>query len=230
MTASPQLHTLRAGSTPDVVAAVFVHRSPVGAHVGVCFCDDERNARLLHQAWHHDTRCEDAVSYAAELQKSDEMAVWWLQPALNDDELLDLRQHARLVAMRLQGGGIPYALNPRNASISRQGAIDLRDSLGLTCATLVTRLFDAARIPLIDEATWDQRNPERIEEDSAAQRKLVEYLRQQDAEHASRVERDVGCARVRAEEVAVASTMASRPATLTVVEPPGRALVARVNS
>lgn len=226
MTASPQLHPLSAGSTPDAVATVFVHRSPVGAHVGVCFCDDERNARLLHQAWHHDTRCDDAGSYAAELQQSAKMAVWWLQPALDHDELQDLGQHARLVAKQLGQGGIPYALHPRDARITRQGVIDLRGSLGLTCATLVTRLFDAAQIPLIDEATWDQRTPERIAEDLAAQKKLVKYLQREDPEHAARVADDEGCARVRAEEVAVASTMAARPISLNTADPAGRGLLA----
>lgn len=224
MTASPPLHELCAGSMPRVVA-VFAHRSPVGAHVGVCFCDDARNARLLHQAWHHDTRCDDAGTYAAELRQIDKMAVWWLQPALNEDELLDLRQHAQLVAMQLQGVGIPYALHPRSASISNRGVIDLHDSLGLTCATLVTRLFDAARIPLIDEATWDERTLERIAEDSAAQKKLVEYLQREDPEHAARVAKDVGCARVRAEEVAVASTHSSRPISLSTADPAGRVLL-----
>jgi hypothetical protein len=118
---------------------------------------------------------------------------------------------------------LPIGLAIRDAGAGEGGVIDLRTSLGLTCSSFVLVLFQAARVPLLDARSWDSdRSPPHVAADEAAQRTIVEALRRQDPAPASRVERDVGCTRVRAEEVAAASTFALRPASFREVEPVGR--------
>ena len=47
-----------------VDAALFVHTSLVGAHVGVLYrVSDGLGHRLLHQAWHFDSRDDELAAY-----------------------------------------------------------------------------------------------------------------------------------------------------------------------
>ncbi len=212
---------------PSVDAALFLHRSPVGAHVGVAYrASDKGNVKLLHQAWHYDSRNEDAASYLAGF----EHPVWWVQPGLDEDELADLCAHAELVGRRLRDGALPYAFDPKNSSVGDDGAVALGDSLGLTCATFVLRVFDAARVELLLTESWNTaRSSTRLADDERAQRKLVAYLRREAPEHAAKVEREVGCTRIRAEEVAAASGMESRPVSFVDAALEGARLLAIVS-
>lgn len=112
-----------------------------------------------------------------------------------------------------------------NARFDPDGTLQLGRSLGLTCATFVTLVFGHAGIHLLDMSTWDtDRSAERKREDEDAQRRLVAYLRRnpESAAHADLVERQVGCTRIRAEEVAAASGMTGHPIPFVRAEPEGR--------
>lgn len=116
-----------------------------------------------------------------------------------------------------------------DAAILSDGSVTLGESLGLTCATFLLALFDAAQVKLLALGSWDtDRTAERCDEDEAAQRQIVLHLRSHDPGHARLVEQDVGCTRVRAEEVAAASGMTERPADFARVEPEGRSVLSRL--
>lgn len=220
------LHPLDGASVPSHPAAAVVHPSIVGAHVALFYqSDDSGSRRLLHQAWHHKTCDDDPGTYADEA----EIALQWVAPGLDDDELNDLRTHAALVAKHIRARTIPYAIAARDAAILSDGSVTLGESLGLTCATFLLALFDAAQVKLLALGSWDtDRTAERCDEDEAAQRQIVLHLRSHDPGHARLVEQDVGCTRVRAEEVAAASGMTERPADFARVEPEGRSVLSRL--
>lgn len=220
------LQVLDGNSLPGYPAAAVVHPSIVGAHVALLYqSDDSGSRRLLHQAWHHKTCDDDPRAYAHQAK----VALQWVPPGLDDDELNDLRTHAALVAKHIRARTIPYAIAVRNAAFLSDGSVALGESLGLTCATFLLALFEAARVKLLALGSWDtDRTPERREEDEAAQRLIVSHLQGYDPEHARLVEQDVGCTRVRAEEVAAASGVTERPADFARVEPEGRSVLSRL--
>jgi hypothetical protein len=222
-----KVEVLQPEAPPGVDAAVFLHTGPVGAHVGVLYrASDEGEQRLVHQAWHHDSRVDEIPVYATESG----LPLWWVPPGLDQDELADLRSHAALVARRLRDGEIPYAFDPKDASVRSDGFVSLGRSLGLTCATFVMKVFEFARVQLLRGETWTQRSPERRSEDEAAQRALVGYLHREAPEHAARIEREVGCIRIRAEEVAAASGFEQRPVPFADAEAAGRSLLGAIRA
>ena len=135
----------------------------------------------------------------------------------------------------IQEKAVPYALHPRNSLIDTDGTTALGESLGLTCATFVMRLFASARVPLLAESTWDSgRSAERQARDAIAQQIIVQYLGQSNrpaaSGHAALVAKDVGCTRIRAEEVAAASGMKERPVNYPAAEAAGSELLAEVSA
>ena len=203
-------------------AAVTIMPGAVGAHIGVRYvADDDGALRHMHLAFHHafeDSACapDDAL---------------WVVPGLRDEELEDVATSARLVARRHHDGRIPYAFDKRGAHFSAEGALVLGGSAGLTCATFVLVLFEHANLHLVDEVTWDAgRSAARIDEDERAQGELVAFLEKRDAAQAKRVEGEVGCTRVRAEEVAGASGIPGHPISFARAEPAGRYLLARLQA
>jgi hypothetical protein len=215
---------------PEVMTALVVHKSPVGAHVGLLYqADDQQALRLLHQAWHYDSRAEDLGAYVGRSR----FPLFWVQPGLDHFEQSDLRVQAMLAATRLEDGGIPYAFNPRDAAMS-EGVVSLGTSLGLTCATFLLLLFAGADVALLDAATWESAlTTERAQADEQAQRTIVEYLGSEEdpraREHAQKLDADVGATRIRAEEVAAASSFAARPVAFAAAAPAGRQIIETIN-
>ena len=212
---------------PKVVAALFVQRGSVGAHVGVLHADDAGTLMLLHQAWHHVSLHEKLEDCLADPEQD---SLFWVPPGLDEDEQNDLRAHAVLVAKRFHEGGLPYAFAPKNAVVGPDGRVNLGESYGLTCATFVILLFKAAHIPLVDEATWLQRTPVREAEDRHVQEQIVDWLAQRGKEENIRqadcIAAEVGSVRIRAEEVAGASSCASRPINFMTAETLGKNVLA----
>jgi hypothetical protein len=199
---------------PAKDAVVTVMRSPVGAHVGILYrADDDGARRHLHLAWHFRLQNDTAPPVEA----------FWVEPRLDELELSDVRASARLIAQRQQDGLVPYAFRALDARFDSAGTLQLNKSLGLTCATFVILVFDHAGIALLEMRTWNHdRSVERKREDDAAQSRLVGYLQGFDKQHAKLVEAEVGCTRIRAEEVAAASGMTGHPITFARAESVGR--------
>ncbi|MFP2924814.1 hypothetical protein ACLESO_06280 [Pyxidicoccus sp. 3LG] len=224
----------RLDAPPESVptAAVFVQPSPLGAHVGVLHRDDDGGAWLLHQAWNRDSRHEAFAEFRAGPGGD---PLFLVPPGLEADEQAAVRAFAVLAAKRLPEGGLPYAFG--GATLDREKGFLLGESCGLSCATLVNVVFQAAKVELVDEATWaSQRTSEREAEDRAAQARVARWLadspREADHEQAKRVQAqsDVGHPRLRAEEVAAASSRTTRPLDLCTAEPLGKQVLEEMTS
>lgn len=198
-------------TAPVADAVVTVCESPVGAHVGLSYRVDDAGARRhLHLAFHFLLKNDDAPVADA----------LWVAPRLDEIALADVRASAQLIARRHEDGRVPYAL-------------ELNGSLGLTCATFLELVFAHAHVPLLDAATWEEgRSPERQAADKAAQQRLVDYLGgiAGAAKHAELVKKEIGCTRIRAEEVAAASGMTGHPISFACAEPEGARILATVQA
>lgn len=202
------------------LVALTVAPSPVGAHVGIAYKnDDSGELRHLHMAWHYQLTDESLT----------DKAIGWVEPSLSNLELSNLRASARVIAKKLTNA--PYALKKANAAYGRNGnengVLVLNDSIGLTCATFVLIVFEHAMVDLLELPTWDTcRSEVRETEDVAAQKLIVELLSRSRSSraHSELVREDIGCTRVRAEEIVVASGMVGRPVIFYRVEPQGMKL------
>lgn len=132
----------------------------------------------------------------------------YVHPAIDDIDLASLAGFCSLLNAKCPK--LPYGLRFGTSSFDDSGRfVAGPNETGLTCATFVIAIFEWAGVPLIDISTWQARA-----EDEQAQRALVEVLRgSRDAtpEHIVAVEREIGCIRVRPEEVAASSTLPERP-------------------
>jgi hypothetical protein len=205
---------------PDAVVTACA--GAVGAHVGILYLANDDGVRdHLHLAWHYDLRNDRG-------QPSEGS---WIVPRLRELELADVRASARLIAKRNADGRVPYALDRSTARFDATGALELNGSKGLTCATFLLLVFAHAQITLLDVGTWDRDRAEvRRREDDEAQAKLVAYLHSNPKSRAQAelIEREVGCTRIRAEEVAAASGMDGHPVEYLRAEPEGRRVLAEV--
>ena len=211
-------------TAPVADAVVTVCESPVGAHVGLSYRVDDAGARRhLHLAFHFLLKNDDAPVADA----------LWVAPRLDEIALADVRASAQLIARRHEDGRVPYAFQKGAAGFSATGALELNGSLGLTCATFLELVFAHAHVPLLDAATWEEgRSPERQAADKAAQQRLVDYLGgiAGAAKHAELVKKEIGCTRIRAEEVAAASGMTGHPISFACAEPEGARILATVQA
>lgn len=131
---------------PVESAAVTIMKGAVGGHVGLFYqFNDDGARRHLHLAWH--LRLDDDPAAPADAS--------WVKPRLTQDELDNIADAAHRVATLYQDGLVPYAFDA-NARFDSNGRLQLDQSLGLTCATFIIRLFEYAGIVLLDEQTWDQ--------------------------------------------------------------------------
>lgn len=233
MSAPGDLRSLTEISPPSTAVAVFVHRGSDGAHAGLAYrLNTAGEYRLLHQAWHLVTRPSDTVAdWSAELRKTlrGEVALWWVLPGLDEDELDSLRTAAAQVAQSLGERQLPYSMDRRDAAIDSQGVVNLGESLGLTCSSLVRLVFENAGVALLDANSWESdRSADRVLEDIVVHQRIVEALKKRDPAHAGRVQQDVNCVRVRAEEVAACSGCEPRPVSFVDAEVLGRSILARL--
>lgn len=197
-----------ASSAQSEHASVTFMRGAVGTHIGLRYrANDEGELHHLHLAFHNDLMDDD----------SPQPGTFRVVSSVPLEDLTDVALIARLVAKRHVEGGLPYAFEA-GASFDENGSLTLGKSLGLTCATFVLAIFDAAHVRLLDAATWKTRSAKRAEEDKKAQESLVNYLRRKDPAHSERVEAEIGCTRFRGEEVAAASGLAHRPVNFSTAE------------
>ena len=192
-------------SHPVARAAVVVARGLVGLHAGLMFRSGRESVTLLHLASHYKLRAEPIGP-----------AWWYAQPAI---DALDLDVLAGFCAVRAKvGRRVPYGLRYEESTFDRDGSfLAGPGETGLTCATFVLAMFNWAKIPLIDSNSWPYR-PEDVE----AQKVLVVWLRNNpevERAHVERVEKETGCLRFRAEEVAAATTFSERPAAFAAIAP-----------
>jgi len=196
-----------ASALPAKSFGVFLKRYRAdGRHTGIVYRDADGRACLLHLAWHELLKFE-----LANLAFFADGSGGWVTLPLPDERVDAIAEFCDLVAEANRSGRIPYAFNsPGSRFDPAAGTLQLGEGeLGLTCSTFVVALLRSAGVNLVETA-WPAR-----EDDVAWQRTTVDRLRRHGAPaaHVAAIEREIGCARIRPEEVAAAAGSPSLPAS-----------------
>ncbi len=174
-----------AGERPfDSIRAVAVAVAAVDQeqrHVGILHRDRSvGEVRLLHLAWHYVLR--DSTPKPCYL---------WIDPPIPEARARQVAALCRRVS-RSNVRGIPYAFSAPNDCFDPITAQFLLgpERRGLTCASFVLAIFDAAGLALVDHSAW----PSRREEDVRWQQQVLDQLRAVNAtpEHLDAVQSEVG--------------------------------------
>lgn len=176
-------------------------------HIGLLHRDAESQSLLmLHLAWHHRLRNEPPPA---------EMSLA-IGPAFPPARLIQVAALCRKV-WRANPKGVPYAFSVPNDCFDEYTGEFLfgPTRLGLTCASFVLAIFQAAGLPLIDDMSW----PKECPGDREWQQRILALLERTGASraHIEAVRNEVGHVRFRPEEVAAAARIASHPARFAEV-------------
>jgi hypothetical protein len=178
------------------------------SHAGIVFRDTQDRVRLLHLAFHHDLKHEafNRVEYLCADPEFDAV----------DAEIV--AAHCRLIASLAPNINFAIHHNPAARLKAKGQTVNVEhEDKGLNCSTFVLAVFAEAGPPLVDFATWRTRDT-----DARWHRFLVALLKKHAPEaHWKKVEQDIGCARVRPEEVAGACLENPLPATFEQCEANG---------
>lgn len=211
---------------PAQVAAIAVGICRTGygnMHTGVVYKNDA-GVWFFHQAMHFHTvkqAIAEAVAdlagpfccvvpAAVELERAKAVAGFW-----------------DFIAAR--GEPIAYALqdDPHATFDENTGKLVLPNGRGLSCATFVLVLFRAARLTLVDTTAW----PTDRAGDKTAQEMIVKILDGycKDRNHVEEVRKEIGCERVRPEEVAGSALYEKNPVRHREAEDAGHFILGNIH-
>jgi hypothetical protein len=197
---------------PIVGVAITITRHR-NSHAGIVFRDTQDRVRLLHLAFHHDLKYESFNG--AEYLCAD--------PEFEHEDAEIVAAHCRLIASiapNTPTAYIKFAIHYNPAArirVQGQTITVEHEGKGLNCSTFILTVFARAGPSLIDFTTWRTR-----ESDAKWHRYLVNLLKRCAPEpHWKKVEQDIGCARVRPEEVAGACLEDPVPANFDQCEANG---------
>lgn len=189
--------------SPQTVSGVGVAIHSAGKHIGVLYrVTTEQPVQLLHLAWHNALRSDQV--------KSD--YVCWVRPMIREDRAMAIAALCRRIWRQNEAGRVPYGFSAPTQFFDPAGRqLSGPAKIGLTCASFVLAVFDAAGFPLIRYETWPPPSPEDVDR----QRGLLAALREAgvNPEHLSACEAEVGSVRYRPEDVAGAGTAETFPTT-----------------
>jgi hypothetical protein len=195
---NPDHVALGQASVPFLAVAICRTRHG-NLHTGAVYRDAAGDLRLFHQAWHHNTRDGPVASEVAQLGGP----LCCVVPAVEPVRARAIAGFWEFVASRRESLGYALQEDPEAVFDANTGLLIMPNGIGLSCSTFVLALFRGARFPLIDTTDWPASRPG----DREAQQHLVDLLEQtcQDKAHVEVVRAQIGCERVRPEEVAGAA-------------------------
>jgi hypothetical protein len=206
-TKSARLKRIVSAKDAPVVGVALTITEGRNTHVGLIYRDDEDKVWLLHLAFH----CE----LVSEVFPASYICA---DPELEYEDAEAVAGHCRLIADDMPTIRFALHYNPK-ATFSRSGnrMLLLKEGKGLNCSTFVLTVFQSAGPRLINKDGWPKRDS-----DKSWQKHLVEMLsKRAPAWHTRRVAKDIGCARIRPEEVAGAcleDVLPAQPAAFAACE------------
>jgi hypothetical protein len=201
------------GRLAVAVAIGRINAPPYNTHAGVIYKDGD-GLRMSHLGWHHqlhDSEWKYGQNYA------------YVVPNLPQERANAVAALCRLI--RRKHPGIPYAFRLVEGVRFDAATGDIilsTGSLGLNCSSFVLIIFLQAGVRLIRLETWEGRP-----EDREWQQHLLELLirTSASAEHVEAVRTEIGCARIRPEEVAGACLEDELPASFERCRDNGQAII-----
>ena len=218
-----RLFTLYERALSSIAHAAVAIRTvdPGQRHVGVLHRDvGSDEVLLLHLAWHHDLR-----------NQSPGKSYFWIDIPLPTRRLRQVAAICRKV-WRSNGRAVPYAFSPPNDCFDQlTGRFLIGPSrFGLTCATFVLAVFEAAGLPLVQYETWPIHRAGDREWQEHVVRQLQESNPPASAEHIVAVQGQIGGERFRPEEVAAAASVEELPVAFPTANGLSEELLRRLNA
>ena len=188
VTKHARLKPVSAENAPVIGVAITITKGG-NTHAGIVYRDEKDKPRLLHLEFHKSLKNDpigpDYLCADPELEIEDaEVVGGYCRQIATDNPPIWFAIH--------------YNPHAKFAKFKEKMAFT-GDDKGLNCSTFVLTIFSSAGPRLIDTSNWPKRP-----EDKAWHEKLVKFLESTDASpaHIKRVKKDIGCARIRPEEVA----------------------------
>jgi len=187
----------------DHVAVAVCRTSHGNTHTGVAYRHSDGTVRFFHQAWHHCTRDEPLASESIMTGGP----FFCVTPPMEPDRAKATAGWWEFIASRKEPIGYALRDDPEALFDLGTGLLALPNGVGLSCSTFVLVLFRSVRFPFINTEGWPTGRPG----DREAQDQLLQVLEKTcpDRSHIDEVRREIGCERVRPEEVAGAALYAA---------------------
>lgn len=222
----PNLDRIAWHHQPIETVAVVVCRSGNGTHAGIAYRGEDGLPRLLHLAWHL-ALFDDDFQFA----RNDYLSVI---PNLRRADAIALAGYCRRIFRVNNAGGqrVPYNLEyePGTGFDPDTGDLVLpKGATGMSCSTFVVHVFRSSGNPLIEATGWPADRPG----DRERQEELVRMLENHPAPHyrgqGARVRSQIGCPRIRPEDVGGACLEDRLPAGFDQCDLNGRMILAALN-
>jgi hypothetical protein len=208
-----RLNFSEGGEMAVAVAIGRISTPPHNTHAGVIYKGGD-GLRMIHLGWHHqlhDSEWKYGQNYAH------------VVPNIPQERVNAVAALRRLI--RRKYPGIPYAfrlVEDVRFNTTTGNIILSKGALGLNCSSFVLIVFLQAGVRLIQLETWEERPEDRV-----WQQHLLDLLIRTNAptEHVEAVRGEIGCARIRPEEVAGACLEDDLPASFARCRDNGQAIV-----
>ena len=182
-----RLDKISTANAPIVGVAISI--MPLGnTHTGVIYRDADNHVLFLHLEFHlrlKNTNFDTSYLCA--------------DPCLETEDAEAVAGYCRLLANGIAPIQFAIHYNTIGRFVKRKEQVVLtKEGKGLNCSTFVMTIFNSAGNPLIDFERWPKRPTDII-----WHQKLIAFLKSEGAtlNHIKKVAKDIGCARVRPEEV-----------------------------
>lgn len=174
-------------------------------HVGFIYLDEDSLPVVCEYAW----------DFLLRFTNNSPNHPSWSDTALNWQNVSDHQVNkeylcAFLIDVNNNGCHIPYGIDEETLCFDENGEyIEQSLGKGLTCASFIYQIYHSNGFPLVDKSTWNERD-----DDAIWHTNIIHTLERQGVadDRISAMRQDIGCVRVRPEEVSSASILDSRPA------------------
>ena len=187
--------------------------SPHQLHSGIIHVSSGQSHSMLHLAWH-----------TFLLDESPEPHYFWVVPNFAPARLRQVATLCRRIFRKNQQNGLPYGFGTPNDQFDPQtGELLFKDSqYGLTCASFVLAVFDAAGLRLANYETW----PDGRDQDIRWQHFILSQLRKYNApnEHVKNVETEVGAVRFHPQQVTACAAYVPPPLDFQLADDHGKTI------
>ncbi len=155
-----ELHKNADVSCPNDIIAVAINTNEKAPHCGIVFTDESGAVQLCDMQYEHTL----AVRSLSE-------EYFWTSVKLEFNEVLLVSEFVRFVIERSEEHPPPYSFLYTYDGFDATG--QLKDGIGLTCATFVVNILERLSLDLLDASTWKRRPIQ----DAAFQRRIIMYAR-----------------------------------------------------
>lgn len=167
----PNLERIKLSIDDVEIVAVVVSRTVHGnLHAGIAHRETDGTISVLHLAWDCDLRrdpgCQDIDAFALP---------FFVVPEIASEEADLVATMCRRIYATSANNSISYCVGtyPQSDAYFKDGVFTSTDPrIGLNCSAFVVRVFEDAKVPLVDMASW----PSRPDRDLPNQRKLIAVM------------------------------------------------------